>query len=134
MVEVSPFSRDFERNRQAERLRIRAARRLDGIRSASIPSPEAFGGRVHNVKTGTADYPIQRRLLTPRCSTAYSSATGPSTGAGAAAVGTALPTANIVPHRRPHASLVHRGHAISAGACVTILKAWLTKTRLSRTR
>jgi hypothetical protein len=75
--------------------------------------PEAFGGRVHNVKSGAARYPIHADLLTGS---------------------TVLQTISrqygsyLLPMADPEGSPIHPSypgaHMVVAGACVTVLKAW----------
>lgn len=74
--------------------------------------PEAFGGRIHNHKTGAKNYPIDGEILN-------SSVLGDVFDK----YGTYL-----LPQAFPEGSPTHpaygAGHATVAGACVTILKAW----------
>jgi hypothetical protein len=73
--------------------------------------PEAFGGRVHNVRVHAADYPIHPDVLDSRA--AYE-------------VGQRYGT-YLLPMAFPEGSPVHpsygAGHATVAGCCVTMLKA-----------
>lgn len=87
--------------------------------------PEAFGGRVHNVKTGAADYPIQQRLLdSPVLDRVfeYNRIVNQRRGCGGGDGSFLLPI--LFPTGGPTHPSFTAGHAISAGACVTILKAW----------
>jgi hypothetical protein len=74
--------------------------------------PEAFGGLVHNQRTGAAMYPIDQEVLQ---STALDEVHGK--------FGTYL-----LPQAFPEGSPTHpaygAGQATVAGACVTVLKAW----------
>jgi hypothetical protein len=74
--------------------------------------PEAFGGLVHNQRTGAATYPIDQEVLQ---STALDEVHGK--------FGTYL-----LPQAFPEGSPTHpaygAGQATVAGACVTVLKAW----------
>jgi hypothetical protein len=73
--------------------------------------PEAFGGRVHNVVTGAAKYPIHADLLNSAAINAVYSARG----------------SYLLPMAYPVGSPVHpsypAAHAVIAGAGVTMLKA-----------
>ena len=74
--------------------------------------PEAFGGRIHNQKTGAANYPINAEILnSPVLNEVYSR------------YGTYL-----LPQAFPEGSPTHpaypAGHATIAGACATVLKAF----------
>lgn len=74
--------------------------------------PEEFGARLHNHLTGRAAYPIHREILDsaalPEIYRRYGS--------------------YLLPMAYPEGSPTHpaygSGHAVVAGACVTILKAW----------
>jgi hypothetical protein len=83
--------------------------------------PEAFGGAVHNTVTGAASYPISSDLLRTTAS--------PTSALGAvfARYGTYL-----LPMAYPEGCPLHpsypAGHAIIAGACVTVLKAFFDET------
>ncbi|MFY9585158.1 MAG: vanadium-dependent haloperoxidase [Candidatus Acidiferrales bacterium] len=74
--------------------------------------PEAFGGLVHNRRTGAANYPIQSEILNSAALVATFSRHG----------------TYLLPQAYPEGSPLHpsygAGHATVAGACVTILKAW----------
>jgi hypothetical protein len=75
--------------------------------------PEAFGGRVHNHKTGAARYPIHADLLTrSTVLNAISQRYG----------------SYLLPMADPEGSPIHPSypgaHMVVAGACVTVLKAW----------
>ncbi|MDQ5808858.1 MAG: vanadium-dependent haloperoxidase [Actinomycetota bacterium] len=78
--------------------------------------PEEFGGRVHRVKTGAADYPIDAELLDSPVLDRVESAFG----------------SYLLPLAFPEGSPTHpsygSGHATVAGACVTILKAWFDES------
>lgn len=88
--------------------------------------PQKFGGLVHNVLTGAADYPIDplgELTSSPVMDHVFQSNKRRNQERGLSADGTYL-----LPHRSsfgapPHPSYP-AGHAISAGACVTVLKAW----------
>jgi len=74
--------------------------------------PEAYGGLVHNIKTGTAQYPLHGDILNSQ------------------ALATMLATKHtyLLPMAFPEGSPTHpsygSGHATVAGACVTVLKAF----------
>jgi membrane-associated phospholipid phosphatase len=78
--------------------------------------PEEFAGRVHNLRTNAANYPVPASLLN---SAAVSAVQGK--------FGTAL-----LPMAYPEGCPVHPscpgGHATIAGACVTVLKAFFKET------
>jgi hypothetical protein len=78
--------------------------------------PEEFGGRVHRVKTGAADYPIGSELLDSPALDRVESTYG----------------SYLLPLAFPEGSPTHpaygSGHATVAGACVTILKAWFDES------
>lgn len=80
--------------------------------------PEAFGGRIHNHRTGKASYPIHADALGSAALTAVSEKHG----------------SYLLPMAFPEGSPVHpaygAGHATVAGACVTILKAWFDEGTL----
>lgn len=87
--------------------------------------PEAFGGRVHNVKTGAADYPVHRRLLeSPVLDRIfeYNKLVNNRRGVGSGEGSFLLPI--LFSGGGPTHPSFPSGHAISAGACVTALKAW----------
>lgn len=73
--------------------------------------PEEFGGRVHNIKTGAASYPIHQAMLE-----------SPALDAVAKRHNTYL-----LPQAYPEGAPIHpsypAGHAAIAGACATALKA-----------
>ena len=78
--------------------------------------PEAFGGLVHNRRTGAANYPVHSEILnTPALNETFNR------------FGTYL-----LPQAYPEGSPLHpaygAGHATVAGACVTILKAWFDES------
>jgi hypothetical protein len=78
--------------------------------------PEAFGGLVHNRRTGAANYPVHSEILnTPVLNETFNR------------FGTYL-----LPQAYPEGSPLHpaygAGHATVAGACVTILKAWFDES------
>lgn len=80
--------------------------------------PEAFAGRLHHVRAGTASYPIHPSLLRSR-----------ALEETAARFGSAL-----LPQAFPEGSPLHpaypSGHATVAGACATILKALFDENAL----
>ena len=73
--------------------------------------PEAFGGRIHNVMTGAAKYPIHSDVLNSAALKAVFSATG----------------SYLLPMAYPTGSPLHpsypAGHASTVGAGITMLKA-----------
>jgi|SRR5579872_3265098 len=73
--------------------------------------PEAFGGRIHNVMTGAAKYPIHSDVLNSAALKAVFSLTG----------------SYLLPQAYPVGSPLHpsypAAHAVTAGAGITILKA-----------
>jgi hypothetical protein len=82
--------------------------------------PEAFGGLVHNRVTGAASYPIHSDLLNSPVLPLvfeYNRLQNPS------GEGTFLLPQMFVAGGPAHPSFP-AGHAVSAGACVTLLKAW----------
>ncbi len=79
--------------------------------------PEEFGGRVHNHKTGRAQYPIHADLLTK---SGVLSAISQKYG------GYLLPMAD--PEGSPAHPAYPAAHMAVAGACVTVLKAWYDET------
>ncbi|CAN5834761.1 hypothetical protein BH18ACT11_BH18ACT11_02990 [soil metagenome] len=74
--------------------------------------PEAFGGRIHNHKTGAKNYPIDPEILNSSVLDDVFDKYG----------------TYLLPQAFPEGSPTHpaygAGHATVAGACVTILKAW----------
>ena len=80
--------------------------------------PEAFGGRIHNHMTGTAQYPIDDEIL--NSSVVGRIMSEPRFGS------------YLLPQAFPEGSPTHpaygAGHATVAGACVTILKAWFDES------
>jgi hypothetical protein len=80
--------------------------------------PEAFGGLVHNQKTGMTSYPIDGEILNSPVLNAIFSQYG----------------TYLLPQAFPEGSPVHpaygSGHATVAGACVTILKAWFDESQV----
>jgi hypothetical protein len=74
--------------------------------------PEAFGGRIHNHKTGGKNYPIDAEILNSSVLDDVFDKYG----------------TYLLPQAFPEGSPTHpaygAGHATVAGACVTILKAW----------
>jgi hypothetical protein len=74
--------------------------------------PEAFGGLVHNTKTGTARYPLHTDILNSQAAAQVFSQHG----------------TYLLPMAFPEGSPTHprygSGHATVAGACVTVLKAF----------
>jgi hypothetical protein len=90
--------------------------------------PEAMGGRVHNVRTGRANYPLHPQLINSpvlehifRYNHQVNQRRFGRDGTGS----------YLLPILAPRGSPAHpslpAGHAFSAGACVTLLKAWLDK-------
>jgi hypothetical protein len=75
--------------------------------------PEEFGGRVHNYKTGAAQYPIHADLLT---TSAVLDVVHQKYGSYL------LPMAD--PEGCPTHPSYPAAHGVIAGACVTVLKAW----------
>jgi hypothetical protein len=73
--------------------------------------PETFGGRIHNVVTGAAKYPIHSDVLNSAALKAVFSATG----------------SYLLPQAYPVGSPLHpsypAAHAVTAGAGITVLKA-----------
>lgn len=78
--------------------------------------PEEFGGRVHNHLTKQADYPIHADLFNSSVLEQVYSRYG----------------SYLLPMAFPEGSPTHpaygSGHAVVAGACVTILKAWFDES------
>ena len=78
--------------------------------------PEEFGGRVQQVRNGTADYPVNQELLDSPVLDQIESRFGSS----------------LLPLAFPEGSPTHpaygAGHATVAGACVTTLKAWFDES------
>ncbi|MEA5514345.1 vanadium-dependent haloperoxidase [Nodularia sp. UHCC 0506] len=78
--------------------------------------PEAFGGLVHNHLIGKAEYPIDQEILDSGVLAKVYSRYGNY----------------LIPMAFPEGSPTHpaygAGHAIVAGACVTILKAWFDES------
>lgn len=78
--------------------------------------PEAYGGRVHNAKTGAASYPLHPDVLNSRAVEETHQRYG----------------ACLLPQAFAEGSPTHSsygsGHATVAGACVTILKAFFDET------
>jgi hypothetical protein len=74
--------------------------------------PEEFGGRVHNVLAGKADYPVHRDLLDAPVLEMVRRETGTW----------------LLPQAYPEGAPIHpsypSGHAVVAGACATVLKAF----------
>ncbi|HZB29356.1 MAG TPA: vanadium-dependent haloperoxidase [Streptosporangiaceae bacterium] len=86
--------------------------------------PEVFAGRVHNTKAGEVAYPIHPRLLESPVLDAvweYNELVNRRRGTGRKG-SYLLPI--LFPTGSPNHPSFPAGHAISAGACVTILKAW----------
>lgn len=87
--------------------------------------PEAFSGRVHNQKTGAASYPIHQHLMnSPVLDRVfqYNQQVNQRRGIGGGQGTYLLPI--LFPTGSPTHPSFPAGHSISAGACVTILKAW----------
>ena len=78
--------------------------------------PEAFGGLVHNTRTGAATYSLNPEVLNSAAVDAVFSANG----------------TYLLPIGSPEGCPTHpsygAGHATVAGACVTILKAWFDES------
>jgi len=91
--------------------------------------PEAGGGRVHNVKTGAADYPIHPDLL--ENSLVLDLIFELNRKFNLARFGENVGT-YLLPQMFSAGSPTHpsfpAGHAISAGACVTVLKAFFDES------
>ena len=81
--------------------------------------PEAFGGRVHNHMSGAADYPIHADLIR-----------------GSSVLGLVQRRygSYLLPQAYPEGAPAHpsypAGHAVIAGACVTVLKAFFDESFL----
>jgi hypothetical protein len=87
--------------------------------------PEAFSGRVHNQRTGTASYPIHQRLMNSPVLDRifqYNQQVNQRRGIGGGQGTFLLPI--LFPTGSPTHPSFPAGHAISAGACVSVLKAW----------
>jgi hypothetical protein len=87
--------------------------------------PEAFGGRVHNNKVGDKSYPIDASLLSSPVLDRifeYNKLVNQRRGIGGGEGTFLLPI--LLPTGSPTHPSFPAGHAFSAGACVTILKAW----------
>jgi hypothetical protein len=78
--------------------------------------PETFGGRIHNHITGRAHYPIDEEILNSDAVEEVCNKYG----------------TYLLPQAFPEGSPTHpaygAGHAVIAGACVTILKAWFDES------
>ena len=78
--------------------------------------PEAFAGRVHNHWTGVAQYPIHAEVLNTAALEVVFRASG----------------SYLLPMAYPEGSPSHpsypAGHAVIAGACVTVLKAFFNES------
>jgi hypothetical protein len=78
--------------------------------------PEEFGGRVHNHKTGAASYPINQEILDSPVLEAVKAKTG----------------TYLLPQAYPEGAPTHpaygAGHAVVAGACATMLKAFFDES------
>jgi hypothetical protein len=78
--------------------------------------PEEFGGRVHNMRTGTASYPIHADVLNSPVLEEVRQTHG----------------SYLLPMAFPEGSPTHTsygsGHATVAGACVTVLKAFFDES------
>lgn len=74
--------------------------------------PEAFGGRVHNLLMGAADYPVNEELLNSQAISEIFNKYGTYL----------LPVA--YPQGSPYHPAYPAGHACGAGACATMLKAF----------
>ncbi len=77
--------------------------------------PEAMAGRIHNHKTGAANYPINEKILNSPVLTKVFDQNG----------------SYLLPMAYPEGSPTHpaypAGHATIAGACITILKAFFNE-------
>src|SRR5436853_7597210 len=86
-----------------------------GVHRALLP--EAYGGLVHNMKAGTAQYPLHADVLNSQA---------------VAAVFVKNRGSYLLPMAFPEGSPTHpsygSGHATVAGACVTALKAFFDET------
>ena len=82
--------------------------------------PEAYGGRVHVMKTGAATYPLHPDVLNSRAVEVVHNRYG----------------SYLLPQAFAEASPTHSsygsGHATVAGACVTVLKAFFDETDIVR--
>jgi hypothetical protein len=90
--------------------------------------PEAFGGRVHNVKTGAAGYPVHERLLNSPVLDKifdYNRLVNQRREIGNGEGSFLLPI--LFSRGSPTHPSFPAGHAVSAGACVTALKAWFNE-------
>lgn len=80
--------------------------------------PEVFGGRIHNVKTNAASYPISSEILESSILDDVFAANGNY----------------LLPMAYPEGSPTHpaypAGHAVIAGACCTVLKAFFDDSTL----
>ena len=86
--------------------------------------PEAFGGRVHNHVTGAASYPIHADLLSsPVLPLVFALNRQTNQARLGIDEGSYLLPIQFVRGGPSHPSFP-AGHAVSAGACTTILKAW----------
>ena len=79
--------------------------------------PEEFGGRVHRVRRDNADYPVHRRLLDSRVLDAIARRSE----------GTYFLT-QVYPEGAPLHPAYPAGHAVIAGACATVLKAFFDES------
>lgn len=78
--------------------------------------PEAFGGLIHNLMTGRAEYPIHPEILNSQALKEIFDKNG----------NYLLP--QVFPEGSPTHPAYGAGHATVAGACVTILKAWFDES------
>jgi membrane-associated phospholipid phosphatase len=78
--------------------------------------PEEFGGRIHNLKTSAANYPVHADVLNSAALSKIFSANG----------------TYLLPQAYPEGCPLHTsypaGHAVVAGACVTVLKAFFDES------
>ena len=78
--------------------------------------PEEYGGRVHNHKTGAAGYPLHPQVLKAQAAARVFRKYG----------------TYLLPQEFPESCPIHpaypAGHAVLAGACVTILKAFFDES------
>ena len=86
--------------------------------------PEAMGGLIHNILSGTANYPVHDEIL--------DSTTGSLMDRVNVANTAAAENTYLLPMAFREGSPMHpaygAGHATVAGACVTLLKAWFDES------
>src|SRR5262249_4020422 len=91
--------------------------------------PEVFSGRVHNHLTHQATYPIHSDVLNSSVLAEvfnYNALVNTRRGVGGGQGSFLLPI--LFPTGSPAHPSAPAGHAVSAGACVTILKAWFNES------